>query len=428
MDVPRKDIGRRRTRRRILLLLAIFSLGAVCVAAVSNLSPAVPSIPASEALIDTVQRGAMLRRVQATGRLVPVKVTWITAATDGRVVELPLKAGTEVETDSIIVKLANSELESNAQDAKWAYNAAKADYKATERKLQNELLQLTANVDDIRAKTIEAKLQLDVDKQLFEEGLLSGQKHQLSSGRYQALRKSEKISQKQEANFEASIEPQLLAEQAKVEQASALHDLRRRQIDNLTMKSGIRGILQQLGVTDPKSTFSSQTLAVGQWVTSGQPLAMISDPFELQAELRVPEVQAQDIILGQHVDINARVAILAGTVSRIDPAASQGTVTIDVKLGGDLPHGVRPDLNVVGDILIEKLENVLHVGRIALAQPNTRTHVFRLDDEGYAEKVQIKVGRCSTNLMEIESGLSGGDRVIVSDMRSWDSLERIKVQ
>lgn len=430
MDVVRKHSKRNRVIKRSGLLFVIALAGLSVTGALARLEPAAPTVSRDAVVIDSVERGTMSREVRAPGTLIPVDITWIPARTDGRIVSLPLKPGTAVEAETVILQLANRKVENDAEDAKWAHVSAQAELLAAKEQLANQHLELEGAAAEVEAALTEAKLQREVDEQLYKEKLISGQKHQLSLGRVQQLQKKLDVAKEKARIFKSSIDPQLQVYRAKVNQALALHRLKQKDVDDLTVRAGKRGILQQLGDSPASSTASrANALAIGQLVTAGTPLAMITDPKNLQAELNVPEVQARDLLMGQSVVVDARVAKMPGKVVRIDPASYQGTVAVDVKLEGELPQGARPDLSVNGTILIERLDDILFTGRILYAQPGQNVSVFKLEQNGgYANRITIGLGRSSVHTIEILRGLEEGDEVIISGTKRWESYDRIRLQ
>ena len=430
MDVVRKHAKRnKRIRRGIFLVLSVVAIGFVS-GALARLEPAAPSVPRQSVVIDSVKRGTMLRQVRAPGNLIPVDSFWKTATTNGRITALPLKPGTPVEPDTVILKMTNPELDKEEEDAKWAYLSAQAELEAAKEQLENQQLDLQGALEEIKAACKEAELQRDVDEQLYGDKLISGQKYKLSQGRCEHLDVRVKIAEAKTKNFEESIKPQLEVQRAKVAQAGALYKLRQKQVEDLTIRAEIKGILLQLGES-PEIRSSSQTkpLALGQWVLAGASLAMVTDPQNLQAELKVPEVQARYILLGQSVEVDARVATIPGKVVRIDPASHQGTVAVDVQLEGELPNGARPDLSVNGTILIERLDDVLYTGRILYGEPGSTVSLFVLAADGlHAERTKVTLGRSSVHTIEIVAGLNVGNEVVISDMKRWEDYDRIRLQ
>ena len=379
MDVVKKGAKRKRVFRRMLSAIILLTLLTAVTAAVSRLEPAPPSVEG--VMINEVQRGTMIRDVMAYGSLVPIDKTLKTAESNGRIVELPLKPGSIVEPDTVIVRLENPELQREWADAQWAVKAAKATVTSQTEVLKNQLLDLESQVDSIEGELEDAKIQVSVDERLDAAELIPKQRLRLSRGRRQRLEEKLRIAKGKVKNFEASRQPQLEVFNAAVAQAEALEQTKHQQLENLEVRAGVRGILQQLGGNpEPQTTGSS--LSLGQWVVSGSPLAIITDPTNLQAELRVDEAKARDILLGQPVEIDARVAKIQGSVVRIDPAVSQGTVKVDVRLDGELPQGARPDLSVNGTILIEKLEDVLFTGNVAYGNPGSTVGLFKVRGDG----------------------------------------------
>ena len=407
--------------------LVVVVIGAFAMGALSRLEPAAPSVSRDVVVIDTVRRGTMTREVSASGSLVPISVTWITSSSDGRIIDLPLKPGIAVDTDTVLLKLANPELNKDAQDAQLALDAANAELGAAKQRLNNQLLELQGSFEEVTNSLEEAELQWAADQQLYEDSLISGQKHALSKKRCEQLVKRVENAQKKVDNFRESMKPQLKVQDTKIKQANAILKLKQQQVEDLTICARKKGILQQLGTSGSDSSRPS-SLAIGQWVTAGVPLAMITDPTDLQAELRVPEVQARDLLLGQAVEIDARVAKIKGKVKRIDPASNQGNVTIDIELEGELPQGARPDLSVTGKILIEQLDDVLHTGRIIYGETGKKVGVFRVEADGtHATRVTATLGRSSVHTIEIVDGLQEGDQIIVSDTKRWEEHSRIRL-
>lgn len=405
------------------MTLFLLAAGVTVTVGLSRLEPAAPSVPSQLVVMGTVERGTMLRQVRAPGTLAAMDIVWITAATDGRITSLPLQPGTRVETDTVILQTANPELEKETEDAKWSHASAEAELRALEERLQNQHLDLESSLAELQAAYKDAQLQLDVDNELFQHSLISKKQHLRSQGSVEQLQNRLKIAKEKVKNNADSIEPQLDVQRSKVRQALSLYTLKRNQLANLSIRAGTTGILQQLG-EDPQA----KPLAVGQWVLAGTPLAMITNPKRLKAELKVPEIQARDIVLNQVVEIDARLAKIPGRVIRIDPAARQGTVTIDVRLEGELPAGARPDLSVNGTVLIEKLEDVLYTKRILYSEPGSTVSLFKFSpDEGIAYRVPVTLGRSSVHTIEIVDGLEEGDQIIIGDMNKWDEYDAIRL-
>ena len=415
MDIPREDAKRQRRIRRIIYsavgLLAIASV----TYGLSRLKPAAPSVDKGTVWIDTVKRGPMLLEVRGLGTLVPDEVLWIPATSDGRVVKR-LLPGVQLKADTIIMELKNPELEQAALDAEWQLKAAGADYNSLKAQLDSKLLDEKAAAATVQADYTNAVLTAEKDEALAKAGLAAELNAKLSRAKANELTTRNKIEQDRLAVSAASVQAQLEAQKAKVEQLRALYELKQAELGRLKVRAGVEGVLQEVPVE------------VGQQVTMGTILAKVAQPNKLKAELKIPETQAKDVLLGQSASVDTRNGIVDGHVERIDPAVINGTVTVDVKLEGELPKGARPDLSVEGTIEIENLKDVVYVGRPAFGQPNSTVGIFKLDEEGNgASRVQVKLGRSSVNTVEIIDGLKPGDRVVLSDMSTWDAFNRIRL-
>jgi HlyD family secretion protein len=415
MDIPRESAKRQRRIRRIIYSV----LGLLAIASVtyglSRLKPAAPSVDKATVWIDTVKRGPMEIEVRGLGTLVPEEIVWIPATTDGRVVSRILP-GVHLKADSLILELKNPELEQGALDAEWQLRAAEADYNSLKARLDSELLNQRAAAATVQADYRQAVLNAEKDEALAKAGLGAELNSKLSKARADELTVRNQIEQDRLSVSAASAKAQLEAQKAKVEQLRALYELKQAQLERLKVRAGIEGVLQEVSVE------------VGQQVTTGTILAKVANQTKLKAELKIPETQAKDVQIGQLASIDTRNGLIPGRVMRIDPAVINGTVTVDVKLEGALPPGARPDLSVEGTIEIENLKDVVYVGRPAFGQPNSTVGIFKLDAEGNgASRVQVKLGRSSVNTMEILEGLEPGDRVILSDMSTWDAFNRIRL-
>ena len=360
MDVPRSTSVRRRRQiwRAVLLVLALAVITLITVG-LSQLEPAAPTVERATVWTDTVKRGPMLREVRGTGTLVPEVIWWIPAATAGRAERILVLPGAEVLADTELLELSNPELELDAANAEWQLKSAEAEFASLDVTLQNELLGLQASVARVEADHQEALLSRDVDQELFDDGLISERSLKLSKARVEELAKLNEIEHKRLDSWEASREARLAAQRARVEQARALHDLKRAQVESLHVRAGTDGILEQLPVE------------VGQWVAPGTVLAKVTDPRTLKAVVKIPETQARDVLPGQVAAIDTHNGVVQGRVVRIDPAVTEGTVAVDVAIEEALPKGARPDLTVVGTIELERLDDVLYVGRPVFGQANS---------------------------------------------------------
>ena len=383
----------------------------------SRLKPAAPGVDRSTVWIDTVKRGPMLRQVRGLGTLTPVDIQWIPAATDGRVEKIPVLPGTAVQPNTVLLILTNPQLMQEALDANLKLKASQADYKNLEAQLESQVLTQKSLVAQANAEYNEARMQAETDQQLNKLGVISDLNRKIADGKAQQLQTRDQIEQERLTNSNRVLQAQLLAKQAEIEQDRALAQLKQTQVQNLVVRAGIKGVLQE------------QPLKVGQWVTPGTTLAKVVQPDHLKAELKIPETQAKDIQLNQPASVDTHNGIIAGHVMRIDPAVYNGTVTVDVMLDDPLPPGARPDLSVDGTIDLERLSNVLYVGRPAFGQENSTVGMFVLQPDGRtAAREQVKLGRSSVNTVEILGGLKDGDQVILSDMSRWDNFDRIRLE
>jgi HlyD family secretion protein len=416
MDIPRKDAARKRMIRRVLF-------GVVAVAAVagisfglSKLERAAPVVEKSTLWPDTVKRGPMLRQVRGLGTLVPEDILWIPAVTDGRVQRIFIRPGAPVRPDSVLMTLTNPELETQALDAEYQVKAAEARYVDLKVQLASQTLTQQAEVARIESEYQQARLQADRDAELHRENLLADISLKLTQAIAEELAKRLAIENERLKIKKDSNDAQLAVQRAEIDKLQAMHRLKLSQVDALKVRSGASGVLQELPVQE------------GQQLTAGTILAKVVQPTKLKAELKIAETQAKDILIGQFAQIDTRNGIIPGRVSRIDPAAKEGTVTVDVHLDGQLPQGARPDLSVDGTVEIERLTDVLYVGRPAYGQPNSTVGMFRMGLDGKtASRVQVKLGRSSVNTIEVVEGLQVGDQVILSDMSAWDAVDRIRL-
>jgi len=416
MDVKREGVVEARKKKQRILYVVGGVAFVVLAVWVSRLEPAAPTVDRSTVWMDKVARGSMLRQVRGPGTLVPVEIRWVAAQTEGRVERIVVLPGTDVEETTLIIEMSNPELEQSAQDAGLQLRAAEARYEDLKVQLESQLLNQRAQAASVQADYRTAVLQLEADKEIHAQGIIGDLRLKLSQERAQELETRNQLEQERLAIAGDSNAAQLAAEASRVAQVRALHNLRVSQVAALQVRPGIRGVLQQVPV------------AVGQQVTPGVNLARVAQPEHLKAELRIAETQAKDVEIDQRASIDTRNGIVDGRVVRIDPAVQDGTVTVDVELTGELPRGARPDLSVDGTIEIERLENVLYVGRPAYGQAGTTVSLFRLLEDGAtAERVDVTLGKSSVNTIEIVSGLGEGDQVILSDTSAWDDYRKIRL-
>jgi len=420
MDIQRPaSVARQKKLRRISFAVAgILVIGLVSVV-LARLKPAAPTVDRATVWVDTVKRGPMLRQVRGLGTLVPLDEArrQIPSSTQGRVERIVLRPGAHVTADSVILELTNPQVEQEAINARLALQAAEAQLANQKVQLQNELLTQQAQAATVGADYTQARLQAEVNEELAKQELISELVRKQSQVRAEELKTRNEIEEKRLSTARESIEARIRVQQAAVDQARAVAALYESRLSALKVRPGFAGVLQQVPVE------------VGQQVAPGQNLARVADPARLKAELRIAETQAKDIEIGQPAQIDTRNGVIAGRVSRKDPAATNGTVTVDVALTGELPRGAVPDLSVDGTIELERLENVLYVGRPAFGQEQSTVGLFKITDaSGEAERVQVKLGKSSVNTIEIASGLNVGEQVVLSDMSAWDAFDRVRLR
>jgi len=417
MDIQRPSIAAAKRRRRIIFsALAIIFIAGVTLG-LSRLKPAAPSVERSTIWTDTVKRGPMLRQVRGLGTLVPVDIRSISSLTDANVERRRILPGTQVKADTIIMDLSNPQTEQEAVDAELQLKAAEADYKNIEVKVQSDLMTQRSNAATVGADYSDAKTKAEIDRELCKLGVISGQACKSSQTHAEELSIRDQIEKERVAINTKSVTSQLAVQQAKIDELKALYQLKMKQLDSLHVRAGIDGVLTEVPVVE------------GQRVTAGTNVAKVVQPNHLKAELKIAETQSKDITFGQPASVDTHNGVIQGTVMRIDPAVINGTVTVDVKLEGQLPPGARPDLSVDGTIDLDRLANVQFVGRPAFGQENSTVSMFKLDPDGKgATRVTVKLGRSSVNAVELLGGLSDGDQVILSDMSRWDNVDRIRLE
>ncbi len=416
MDIPRPNAAKDKRRKRLIygVVIAVALVGITVLLA--RLKPAAPTVERNLVWIDTVKRGPMVRQVRGLGTLVPEEIRWIAARTQGRVDKIVLRPGAVVEPGSLILVLANPDVESAAANADSQLRAAEAQLANLKTQLESTLLAAEATASRAKSTFETSKLQAQVREELFRDGLVSRLELTLAQATAEEARVSNEIEQKRFAFAKASIAPQLAVQQAEVDRLRSLAKLRAEELDALKVRSSMSGVLSALPVE------------VGAQVQPGSNLARVADPTKLKAEVRIAETQAKDIAIGQVASIDTRNGVVEGRVSRIDPAVQNGTVLVDVSLAGDLPKGARPDLSVDGTIELERLNDVIFVGRPAFGQERSTVGIFKLDPASNdAVRTQVQLGRSSVNTIEIVNGLQPGDRVILSDMSQWDANDRIRL-
>lgn len=408
--------------RRIALGVVVLCAVPLITWGLYRIKPAAPPVEREMLLFDTVKRGPMLRQVRGLGTLVPEEILWIPAQTEGRVDRIAVRPGAIVTPDTVLFEMSNPETELAATNAEWQVKAAEATYTDLRVKLESGRLDQVAAAARVASDYAQAKLNADVEAKLAEQGLTSDVKAKTTKQIAEELFNRSQIERKKSEISAESIEAQLAAQKVEIERLRADLALKKRQLAQLKVRAGVHGVLQQLGASQ------AAPVEVGQRIAAGAILAKIAQPSKLKAELKIPETQVKDILIGQPAQIDTRNGTIEGKVSRIDPAVQNGTVTVDVRLEGELPSGARPDLSVDGTIELERLSDVVFVGRPVQGQSHSTISLFRVEPDGKeATRVQVKLGRASVNAIEVVEGLSVGDSVILSDMSAHDVHNRVRL-
>jgi len=418
MDIARPEFKKQKRRKQAVIAIAAIVVAAAAFVGVSRLKPAAPTVERSTVWTDTVKRGSMLRQVRGLGTLVPSPedIRQIPAETEATVVRILVLPGTQVKADTVLLHMSNPATEQAAADADLQLKASEAELKSLRVKLDSDLMTQKAGAATVSADYSQAQLQAETDKELYNLGVISGLTYKASSGKANELNTRNDIEKQRLQINQQAIRSQLAVQEAKVDEMRALAELKKKQLDDLNVRAGIEGVLVDM------------PLQVGQHVQPGTMLAKVVQPEHLIASLKIPETQARDVQINEPASIDTHNGIATGTVMRVDPAVQNGTVTVDVRITGELPKGARPDLSVDGTIDLEKLDNVLYVGRPAFGQETSTISLFKLDPAGqYATRVPVKVGRASVNAIQVVEGLNEGDTVILSDMSRWDNTDRIRL-
>jgi len=414
VDIPRKK--QPKTKRNVALAVAAVLVVGGITFGLSRLKAAAPTVDRSSVWTDTVKRGSMLRQVKGPGSLVPEQIRWITADTAGRIERLPLRPGARIEAGTTLMELSNPDVMLQALDAERQLAQARADLINLRNTLKTQELAQQSTIATLHTDEADAHRKAEALKNL--KGVVSDIELNQQLDKAQELQKRAKIEAERLAVMNSSLRDQVHAQEAQIERLKAVVAFRRKQVDSMKVRAPDRGVLSEL------------PLELGQWVTPGALLAKVVKPERLKAELRIPETQAKDVALGQKAEIDTRNGIVPGVVSRIAPSASQGAVLVEVQFGNaQLPKGARPDLTVEGTVELEKLNDVLYVGRPAGAQPESTVELFKLmKDSDLAVRTKIKLGRSSVSTIEVKEGLQEGDSVVLSDMTAWDNADRVRLR
>jgi HlyD family secretion protein len=414
VDIPRAS---RTTPRRYVIGGAVALVLAVATAALARMEPAAPRLDGASVWTDTVKRGTMMREVRGPGTLVPEQIRWVSAVTAGRVERILVQPGMTVQPGTPLLVLSNADVQRDALEAQRQLVGAEADKTTLGATLENQRLTQEAAVATVRADQREAERQAVANRELAGRGLISRMELQRSEDRAEELSSRLRVEQQRLRFLSESMRAQLSAQQTQVDRLRGLSDFQRGYVESMRVMAGTDGVVREVPLQE------------GQWVTPGSPLAVVVRPGRLKAQLRIPETQARDLVVGQTARIDTRNGIAQGRVSRIDPAVQQGSVTVDVTLEGDLPRGARPDLSVDGVIEIERIPNVLYVDRPAYGQAGGTLGMFKVDEGGRtAARTDVRLGRSSVNTVEVISGLREGDVVILSDMTAWDRSKKVRLR
>jgi HlyD family secretion protein len=385
--------------------------------ALARLEPAAPSLDRAGVWVDTVERGTMVRQVRGPGTLVPEQIRYISAVTAGRVERVLAQPGVAVTSDTRLVELSNPGVQLQAMEAQRHQAGAEASLANLRAQLENQRLTQEGAVATARATYREAHRQATVSREMAQRQLIP--QNDLRRAEEEAEEAATRLAiEEQRLSFMAqSMKAQLEAQALELQRLHGLTEFQQDYVRSLEVTAGTDGVLRELPLQE------------GQWVNPGDRLAVVVQPGRLKAQLRVPETQAKDVVVGQSASIDTRNGIVPGRVVRIDPAVENGTVTVDVAMDGPLPPGARPDMSVDGTIEIERLDDVLYVGRPAYGQAESTVALFRLEPDGqYARRTNVQLGRSSVNTIEIRNGLRKGDIVILSDMSTWSSADRVRLR
>jgi HlyD family secretion protein len=417
MDIARPpEVAQQRKRRRILIGAAAALVIVITTVVLARLQPAAPTVESGGLWIDAVKRGTMLRQVRGNGILVPDEIRWITALTDASVERIVILPGTPVEASTIVLELSNPQTEQAALTADLDLKTAMAQYEVLKADLARDLLAQRAEAAGVTADAAQAAMDAAADEAMAKNGFIPAIQLQRSKLKAETAAERKKMEDERLKSTEKTLAVRLEVQQAEVQRRQTVATLRRAEATGLKIRAGVAGVLQEVPVQ------------VGQRIGPGTNLARVVDPTRLKAQLQIAETQVKDVVIGQKADIDTRNGVTKGRVVRIDPAARNGTVTVDVALDEALPRGARPDMSVDGTIELERLDNILYVGRPAFGQEQGRTSLFRLTpDRSMATLTQVELGRSSVNTIEVIRGLNVGDCVVLSDMSQWDGYDRLQL-
>lgn len=417
MDIVRPELKRKKKIRRIIYIVIILILLPLVTYGLSRLKPAPPSVDGSTIYAGTVERSDMLLQVRGLGTLVPETITLISISTEGRVSQRLILPGALVKPDSVVMILTNPQLQQQLTSAKFTLKAAQASLVQLKATVNNSLMNLRSTAANVRSEYLTAQMQAQADQEGMQKGVVAKVVADKSEVQAKELKDEDQLAQQQVDTFAASVESQLAVQQNTVSQDQAQVDLYQSEVNQLTVRAGLNGVLQD------------EPAQVGQDMPAGTELASVAQQTKLKAALQIAETQVGNVQLGQPASVDTHNGIIPGHVIRIDPAVTNGTRTVDVHLDGALPPGAVPNLSVEGTILYDHLKNVLHVGRPVHGDENSTVTLFKEIDGGTeAVAVKVAIGKVSVSDVQILSGLNVGDTVVLSDMSAYDNFDRIRIK
>jgi multidrug efflux pump subunit AcrA (membrane-fusion protein) len=416
-----RDTKPQKKKRKIIWTSLILGGVAILTFGIRSLPSAAPSVESATVWRDTVEQGTMIRQVRGPGTLVPEQMRWITAVTAGRIEQILSLPGTEVKEQDLIMRMSNPDVDMQLLQAQQQLSQAQANLAQLRTNLQTQELQQRGTVATVRTQYLDAKRVYETNQRLFDENpdLVARADLERSQESMVELETRLRIEEDRLSVIERTAQDQLDAQEEQIRRLDELVSFNRERLGSMQVRVPVAGVLAPLDIP----------LQEGQWVQSGQQLSRVVVPGRLKAEIRIPQTQAQDVVVGQTALIDTRTDTIQGTVTRIDPAVRNGTVTIDVSLPPDLPPSARPDLSVDGNVIIERLEDVVYVGRPTFGQANAQVSIFKVTPDGqHAERVTIRLGASSVNEIQVREGLQPGDVVILSDMSQWDGFDRVRLR
>lgn len=415
MDVPRETTG--RIRKKWIMGGVGALLLVIATVAVAQLEPAAPSVDRDVIFTGQVEHGTMIRAVRGPGTLVPEHIRWVSAVTAGRVERRLVETGATVSAGTVIMELSNPDVQLQALEAERQLATAQSGLVEVATNLQTQRLNQAGIVAQTRSQFQQAERTYQSNQELAEKELIARNVLQQSRDQVTELEERLAIERQRLELMERNIARQLAVQESQIARLQQIVDFQRDRLGSMQVVAGTDGVVQEINF-EP-----------GQWVQPGTTLAKVVQPGRLKAVLRIPEVQAKDVAVGQTASIDIRSGVIAGHVTRMDPAAQGGSVTVDVALDVDeLPRGARPDLSVDGTIEVARLDDVLHMPRPHIGQANSSVGLFKLVGDDEAVRVTVQLGQTSVNEVEVRSGLQEGDVVILSDMSNWDEHDRVKIK